>query len=97
MITKAQAMAAKNGDIFLHMTQRNADGTPVRCRVTGRVQTWRTRPNDFRLPVKHGLRDSFAIINYGGDPRGQMINDFEWAIPQLWEVEQALYGKDGHK
>lgn len=26
------------------------------CRVTGALKTWKTRPNDFRLPIKHGMR-----------------------------------------
>lgn len=33
----------------------------TRVRVTGRCQTWKTRPDAFRLPVKHGLRESGAI------------------------------------
>ncbi len=46
---------------FVHREYRNADGTPVRCRASGKCQTWKTRPNEFKLPVKHGLRDSFYI------------------------------------
>jgi hypothetical protein len=30
-------------------------------RVTGKCITWKTRPNDFRLPIRHGLRDNGAI------------------------------------
>jgi len=26
-------------------------------RKNGKVKTWKTRPNDFRVPVKFGLRD----------------------------------------
>ncbi len=26
------------------------------CKVNGSLKTWKTRPNDFRLPVKHGMR-----------------------------------------
>jgi len=61
MINKQQAMSAKHGDIFYHRTMRNADGTPMRVRVTGRCKTWKTRPDDFRLPVKHGMYDSGEI------------------------------------
>jgi hypothetical protein len=46
---------------FPHVHLKNRDGTPVRCRVTGACKTWKTRPTEFRLPVKHGLRDSFYI------------------------------------
>lgn len=26
------------------------------CKVNGALKTWKTRPNEYRLPVKHGLR-----------------------------------------
>jgi hypothetical protein len=46
---------------FWHRTQRNADGSPVRCRVNGKLKTWKTRPDSFRLPVKHGIKQCFYI------------------------------------
>lgn len=46
---------------YYHATLRNADGSAVRCRVNGAMKTWKRRPDDFRLPVKHGLRDCFYI------------------------------------
>lgn len=46
---------------FWHRTARNADGSPVRARANGRVKTWKTRPAEFRLPVKYGLRECFYI------------------------------------
>jgi hypothetical protein len=58
MITKEQAMTHSR---FHHVSMKNADGTPVRCRANGACKTWVTRPDDFRLPVKHGLRDFFYI------------------------------------
>lgn len=30
-------------------------------RVTGRCQTWITRPEEFRLPIRHGLKSNGAI------------------------------------
>jgi hypothetical protein len=27
-----------------------------RWRINGSMQTWKTRPTEFRIPVKHGLR-----------------------------------------
>lgn len=79
MVTKKQAMAAKHGDIFHYggpnprgvmlpcartvgprgrVTER-----VVQARVTGRCATWKTRPDEFRLPVKHGLYESGAITH----------------------------------
>ena len=60
-MTRADAINATHGTVFHHVSVKNADGTPARCRVNGRVKLWKTRPGDFRLPVKHGLRDCFYI------------------------------------
>lgn len=46
---------------FWHRLMRNADGTPVRCRRTGKTQLWKTRPNDYKVPVKYGLKESFYL------------------------------------
>ena len=46
---------------FWHRYERNADGTPVRCRKSGQLKTWKTRPGDFKQPVKYGLKNSFYL------------------------------------
>jgi len=61
MVNKTIATTVTLGDIFHHKTAKNADGTPVRARVNGKCKTWKTRPDDFRLPVKYGLRDCFYL------------------------------------
>ena len=65
MVTKAQALAATHGDIF-HSTClgpcRRAYAR-ILYRVTGRCRTWKTRPLEYRLPVKHGLYTSAAITD----------------------------------
>jgi hypothetical protein len=65
MIDKQIAVTLTNGTTLYSDLQTNSDGSPLRCRVTGKCKTWKTRPDDFRLPVKHGLYDSFYIINDG--------------------------------
>lgn len=67
MITKAIAIAATYRQEFTHITIKNADGSPARCRVNGKCQTWKTRPNDFKLPVKHGMYDCFYITPANAD------------------------------
>lgn len=57
MITLEQAKNLSYDDILYHVENRNADGTPQRWRVNGRPQTWKTRPDEVKVPVKHGLRD----------------------------------------
>lgn len=80
MITYKQALAHKGE--FWHMTWKNADGTPSRCRVNGQCQTWVRRPGEFKLPVKHGLHAHGYITHE---------NAHEWCLPELWPVEHVLF------
>lgn len=92
MITKLQAETHRGE--FWHMTLKNADGTPIRCRVNGKCKTWKRTPNLFKLPVKHGMRDSFYITNFEGDEvKGvqQNTNNHRWCLPELWAVESELF------
>ncbi len=41
----------------VHSDNQVNHGTCERWRVNGAVQTWKTRPDDVRVPVKHELRD----------------------------------------
>lgn len=54
-ITVEEAKGLKPGDILYHAVNRNADGTAQRWRVNGKVRTWKTRPNEVQVPVKHGM------------------------------------------
>lgn len=38
-----------------HKKWRNSDGSPYGVRVNGKVQTWKTRPNEVRVPIKRGM------------------------------------------
>ena len=67
MVTKEQAVNAAWGTTFHHVTLKNADGTPVRCRPNGKCKTWKTRPADFKLPVKYGLKECFYITPENAD------------------------------
>ena len=61
MITKEIALSLEYRATLYHVREKNSDGSPVRCRVNGKCKTWVTRPNDFQLPVKHGLKHCFYI------------------------------------
>lgn len=51
-------------NMFYHATVLNkSDKQPARARRTGKTQLWKTRPNDFKIPVKHGMYDSFYITH----------------------------------
>jgi hypothetical protein len=56
-ITLEQAKNLTYGTTLYHVSNRNADGTPQRWKVNGKPQTWKTRPNEVRVPVKNGLRN----------------------------------------
>ena len=64
MITKDQAMTKRH---FSHVTLKDSRGNPVVCRANGKCQTWKTRPNDFKLPVKYGLYQYFYITPENAD------------------------------
>jgi hypothetical protein len=59
MITRAQAMTASR---FHEDATCNAKRAAT-WRRNGATQTWKTRPGEFRLPVKYGIRDYFAITD----------------------------------
>jgi hypothetical protein len=69
MITKEQAMALRHGQELHFGVCKSTTGprggvkvTQVRVRVSGQCQTWKTRPEDFRVPVKHGLYSNGEIV-----------------------------------
>jgi len=71
MLTKKQCLDADYRQTFEHINLKNSDKTPVRCRVNGKCKTWKTRPDEFKLPVKHGLRQCFYITE---------VNAHEWRV-----------------
>ena len=63
MITKEIAENLKHGTELFSSLQKDSRGNPSKVRVSGKCQTWKTRPDDFSLPVKFGLYESFRIVN----------------------------------
>ena len=64
MITKTQALTVHT---VYHATKRNADGSPVRARANGSCKVWKTRPAEFRLPIKNGLYNYGYLDNDNAD------------------------------
>jgi len=78
MITKEIAITTGHGVNFHHVTLKNSDGTPLRARKNGQCKTWKTRPNDFRVPIKHGMYDHGYITQDNAD---------EWVTEdELWTI-----------
>lgn len=68
MITYEQAGRLVHGQNLYSLTQsyphrsKGASKAPVRVRVSGAVKVWgASRPGEFKVPVKYGLRQSFYI------------------------------------
>lgn len=58
MIWTAQAKALRHGQTIYFIGEYDSNGQASKARVTGKVITWKTRPNDYRVPIKRGLYDS---------------------------------------
>jgi hypothetical protein len=63
-LTKQQALDA---EVFHSNSEKNADGTCRRLRRNGVTQTWKTRPEAWRVPVKVGLYQYGQIWHYHAD------------------------------
>jgi hypothetical protein len=60
-MTLAEAAALRHGQTVYHCSKRNADGTPMRARVMGRVKLWKRNPARIEVPMKHGMYDPFRL------------------------------------
>jgi hypothetical protein len=69
MVTRDEALTA---DRFHYAgmfgdAPKCAVGKPERWRRNGATKTWKTRPDDFRVPVKFGLREYSYIDHDNAD------------------------------
>lgn len=55
-ITLEQARQLKIGTTLYQPSATNADGSPVRWRVTGKVKNWKRHPEMILVPIKYGLK-----------------------------------------
>lgn len=59
-MTLHEAKNLKSGDYIHHTIKKNADGTPMRARVTS-IKTWKRSPDRIEVRCKHGLYD-YAVF-----------------------------------
>ena len=59
-MTLTEAKTLKAGDYIHHTTKKNADGTPMRARITS-IKTWKRSPNRIEVRCQRGLYD-YAIF-----------------------------------
>jgi len=55
MITKQEAMTIREVFFIITNPRNNHYGEIRKARVNGQCKTWKTRPQDFRLPFKYGM------------------------------------------
>ena len=55
MLLLENAKKLKIGQTLHHTVHVNADGTPQRWKVNGKVKTWKSNSNRVQVPLKHGL------------------------------------------
>lgn len=47
--------------IIYHVRERNADGSPLRAYVNGKIHLWKRKPWKFSLPMSIGLYGHFRL------------------------------------
>lgn len=68
MITLEQAKQLRYRETIYSVMDKNADGTPQRWRVNGKVQLWKRNAGRIRIPIKRGLyENSYLTENNLGD------------------------------
>lgn len=65
-MTLEQAKQLKYGNYIHHTIKMNADGTPMRAKVTS-IKTWKTRPERIIVRYKRGLYEYGEIREYDLD------------------------------
>ncbi len=63
MLTLEQARTLTYRTVLYHDTFRNADDTPERWRINGKVKTWKRTPGRLEVPLKRGLRQYWYLTD----------------------------------
>jgi hypothetical protein len=61
MVTLIQAISRSH---FEHTVRKNADGSRLRARRNGMTKTCKTKPDEFKIPIKMGLYGYGYITNH---------------------------------
>lgn len=81
-LTRQTALTANTFYSRLHTYK---DGVrPIEVRRNGATKTWKTRPGEFRIPVKHGMYEHFYITDKDAD---------EWSTIPLPHKTKGVAGK----
>lgn len=58
LVLVLEAKALRRGDVIFHVRDVNADGTPQRWKVNGKVKLWKRSPDKVRVPILRGLQQN---------------------------------------
>ena len=64
-------MTARQAKEFFHKTAKDSKGQPIKFKRNGMTREWKTRPGEFQIPVKRGLKE-FGYITH------ENIDKFTW-------------------
>ena len=92
MITKEQAVDLGRfyGKEIYTTLEVDSTGRPQRWRTNGKCKTWKTRPKEFRLPLKYGLYAYGALTEANAE---YFYMEEQDAIEALSPAQQARVGK----
>jgi hypothetical protein len=77
---REQIKALDSNQTIYHASVKNADGSALRARVSGGMKEWKTKPEEWYRPFKHGLRESFRI----GSPNETFATQWRFSNPANW-------------
>jgi hypothetical protein len=62
-MTMQQAINWGCGEWIHHDSLKNSNGTCQQFRRNGQTKLWKTRPNEFQIPIKRGLREYYYLTH----------------------------------
>ena len=98
-LTIRQAKELYIGQVLYHVRHRNADGSPQRWKVNGRVKTWKRDPDRVEVPMKHGMKtcdyltekilDELCLTE--SEAVGALVRpDFDWTCEcGFWQCKEC--------
>lgn len=67
-ITFSQAIQLKSCNSIHHNTLKNCDGKTCQVfKINGKVKLWKTKPYQFQIPIKRGLREYYYLTENNCD------------------------------
>jgi hypothetical protein len=95
-VTLEEAKALRQGQTVYHCSKRNADGTPVRARVNGKIKLWKRDPYRLQIPMKQGMYYAGFYLEHGGRTIDSYNNLGQWSLDED-RAKHGCVGKQPRK